>query len=346
MIQEIHIENFQSHKNTTLKLSNGVNVITGSSDSGKTAIIRALRWLVWNRPGGDEFRSNWGGNTEVVLKTNDYFISRTKSSENMCQLNDTVFKAFGLDVPKEIQTALNLTEINLQQQLDSPFLLSETPGNVAQYFNKIAKLDKIDSTTQNINKAIRKINSDIQYQQEQLLKYNEKLSEFPDLDKIETELKRIERKEVRLEDLYTDTKRLDKIINRIDTIDETIAEENEIIGLENTVNCLFELIDKRETIEEDLVNLAGLVEDIGMTNVKSIEFDTIIKTEQIVNVVLQQMADKRDLTGQIQRLNGLTYKIVFVNKTLVKTQDNASDLEIVFHEAMGSVCLLCGSKLK
>ena len=58
------------------------------------------------------------------------------------------------------------------------------------------------------------------------------------------------------------------------------------------------------------------------------------------------MADKRDLTGQIQRLNGLTYKIVFVNKTLVKTQDNASDLEIVFHEAMGSVCLLCGSKLK
>jgi len=56
MIKYLQIQNFQSHKDSLLEFDPGVNVIVGSSDSGKTAVIRALRWLVWNRPSGDAFR--------------------------------------------------------------------------------------------------------------------------------------------------------------------------------------------------------------------------------------------------------------------------------------------------
>ena len=61
MIQSLQINNFQSHKYSVMELHKGVNVIIGPSDSGKTTILRALRWLVWNRPSGDAFRSDWGG---------------------------------------------------------------------------------------------------------------------------------------------------------------------------------------------------------------------------------------------------------------------------------------------
>jgi DNA repair ATPase RecN len=57
-IKQITVENFQSWKKGTIELApNGqLTVLTGSSDSGKTAIgIRALRWLLYNIPQGTDF---------------------------------------------------------------------------------------------------------------------------------------------------------------------------------------------------------------------------------------------------------------------------------------------------
>ena len=149
MIKSIHIQNIQSHEDSYLDFSSGVNIIIGSSDSGKTAIIRALRKLVWNKPSGSAIQSSWGGSSIIRLETEDGSVvwSKDKTDTYILQLTgkkDLVFKAFGTSVPEEINSVLNFNEINLQNQLDTPFLLSETPGAVATHFNKIARLDKID----------------------------------------------------------------------------------------------------------------------------------------------------------------------------------------------------------
>jgi len=162
MIHKIQIQNFQSHKRSSLELSAGVNIIVGASDSGKTAIIRALRWLLWNRPGGDSFRSHWGGDTSVTIDTSDYEISRSKGKENLYTLGNTEFKAFGTDVPEEIQQALNLNEINLQQQLDSPFLLTSSAGEVAAHFNRIAHLEDIGKGLKTAQSKIRELTQEIE----------------------------------------------------------------------------------------------------------------------------------------------------------------------------------------
>jgi ABC-type transporter Mla maintaining outer membrane lipid asymmetry ATPase subunit MlaF len=51
-IKKLIIENFQSHKYTEVDFSEGFNIIFGPSDYGKSAIIRALRWVLYNEPGG------------------------------------------------------------------------------------------------------------------------------------------------------------------------------------------------------------------------------------------------------------------------------------------------------
>lgn len=347
MINSIKIKNFQSHKNTTLELDKGVNVITGSSDSGKTAIIRALRWLVWNRPGGDEFRSSWGGDTSVTINTDDITISRSKGKQgNLYEIDDSPFVGFGTEVPNEVQKVLSISEINLQQQLDSPFLLSETPGNVAQYFNKIAKLDTIDSTTQNINKSIRKLNSDIQYQQGQLQKYKDELKEYPDLDEIEKILRRIERKETRFEDLQFDKKQINQTINKIEEIDEVLKEENQIIQLESSVTIIQSKIEKRDDLEERLSVLINLIDSIEKVELEEVEIRKISKLGQKVDTLIQKLTDRRNLDKEIQRLSRLVGMLPTLTKSIVKTQENALQLEQQFKIEMGNVCILCGSKLK
>ena len=65
MIKQLNIHNFQSHEDSSLNFTEGVNVIIGASDSGKSAIIRALKFVVYNSPSGSDMRSWWGGETSV-----------------------------------------------------------------------------------------------------------------------------------------------------------------------------------------------------------------------------------------------------------------------------------------
>ena len=60
MIHSIKIQNIQSHKDTQLEFNPGINAIVGSSNNGKSAILRALYWVVYNRPlGTDNLLSHW-----------------------------------------------------------------------------------------------------------------------------------------------------------------------------------------------------------------------------------------------------------------------------------------------
>ena len=100
MIKKIKIENFQSHRDTELEFSKGVNVITGLSNSGKTAIIRAFQLLKNNRPLG--FRYNRTKNpTKIEFEDfdgNKAKLTKTKK-EAIYKTNTIELKKIGSDVP-------------------------------------------------------------------------------------------------------------------------------------------------------------------------------------------------------------------------------------------------------
>lgn len=51
-IEKIVIHNFQSHADTAIALDTGFNVIVGESHQGKSAILRAIRWVAEGKPAG------------------------------------------------------------------------------------------------------------------------------------------------------------------------------------------------------------------------------------------------------------------------------------------------------
>ena len=264
MIQSLEIHNFQSHKQSKLEFADGVNVIVGGSDTGKTSIIRALRWLIWNRPSGDAFRSTWGGSTSVDVIIDGQMIVRIKDlAGSEYALGETVFKAFGTDVPEEIVQALNLNEINLQSQMDSPFLISSTPGEVAQHFSRVAHLNQIDNGLRKVQQWIRAIEQDINSGERQAKQLEEDLQEFTHLDVFEEDVEVLEGMQSRLITKVNAEIKLNTLIVDLCNIDMQIVQESEILKDEKPVDELLDLFDKKKELKDDLQKLQKLIDDIN-----------------------------------------------------------------------------------
>ena len=167
MIEKIEIHNFQSHKATVLELDAKVNTLQGNSDCGKSAVLRALQWLIFN-PAGDYFISDWArkGKTqtapcEVIVYANGHKIVRRRDKDfNGYYLDDEMFEATRNTVPKKISDILNMGEVNVQRQLDPPFLLSMSAGEVSRYINNLVNLTRIDTWTSAANSRERKLRQD------------------------------------------------------------------------------------------------------------------------------------------------------------------------------------------
>ena len=168
MLERIEIRNFQSHKATNLDLSSSVNTLQGNSDCGKSAIMRALNWLIFN-PAGDYFVSSWAKKSktisapcEVTLYANGHKITRRRDKDfNGYMLDGQVFEATRNSVPPQILNVLGLGEVNLQKQLDPPFLLSMSPGDVSRYVNNLVNLSRIDTWVTAINGRTRYLTQEV-----------------------------------------------------------------------------------------------------------------------------------------------------------------------------------------
>lgn len=346
MIKSLSLQNFQSHKNTHFEFSPGVNIIVGRSDCGKTAIIRALRWLKANRPQGTAFRSNWGGMTSVVCEFDDCTITRSKDKQDLYILDETEFKAFRTEVPDEITQALNIADVNLQMQLDSHFLLSETPGAVAQHFNKVARLDKIDTGLQAIQSEIRQINNTLSYKEKDITSAETDLLKYGYLDKVEIELEALEQLEEQYTQLSVGKTKLQKVISQIQTKNTEIQDASVLLDLEEDVNFIISLYGTLTQIQINHFTLSELINELDGVEMKISKGMDLIVLSSLVNVLFTSHEEKQDL---IKQKNDLLRAIQSIENTDSKIDLKQKKLEadqIKFNKLIGDQCPLCGNLIK
>jgi exonuclease SbcC len=352
MISSLRIINYQSHKHSPLDFHPGVNVIIGPSDAGKSSILRALRWLITNRPLGDDFRSNWGGNVNVKVETEEgYKISRTKSkSFNGYILNDgdksLTFEAIKTDVPKEIQDALNISEINLQQQADPFFLISKSPGEVAKFFNKIANLDKIDQGISNVKKWIGQINSTISFTQGELAKAETNIAQYDYLEKFEIDLEVLEGMEAQLNVKYGKAEKLAELISDIQSVDKNIAECGGILKIEVPLNNIFELIDLRDKKIETANSLQKLIDSVNDLEENISKYDSLIEIEPDVIKLLKSHEELNAMQTEYDKLKKLYNSIIQIDQRIALADKNYKQLHKELDENTPDECPFCGTKIK
>ena len=351
MIKSVSIQNFQSHARTELNFHEGVNVIVGTTDGGKTAIIRALRWLIWNRPSGDALRSRWGGATNVQLETEEGVITRSKDKIDKYTLRlkgqeDIEFKAIGTSVPTEIQRVLNISEINLQNQHDATFLLSDTPGAVATHFNKVARLDRIDTATSAINGWIRGLKSDVSHLETDIATEKAKLPQFENLEKFEIEIEALEQMEGKAVTMRSRYSTLEKDIVRITNLEKEIETLTPLLGLEKLVTSVLDDITKRDQLQTQVDELQTVIDDLEELNEKEEAAKELMPLEPLVLSLLDKYKQLRELKKTKSQLQYLLNQVNLVDDDIVTTGNNVTKLETKFHKEMPDICPLCDTILK
>jgi len=344
MIKSLKLHNFQSHQDTTLEFDPRVNVIVGASDSGKTAIIRALRWLRWNRPLGDEFRSTWGGDTSVSIDLGEHEISRLRTKDfngYVLGIND-VFEATKGDVPTEITDILNIGEINLQQQLDSPFLLSESPGAVAEHFNHVAHLDQIDLGLRNVQSWIRQLEQDIKSDERRRSELEEELKQFEHLEQFEVEVEVLEGLEQDMIQKINHKRQLQSIVDELNQIFTSKQALQSKISMEVVLIPILEATERKRAKMQEVQKLKDLVYEIEDTQKVIESWSTTTEMEREVSELIILYQKRRKLKTDLDNLNILYNNVEDTHMEYDTQMTKLKAMEKTFHNEFPDICPLCG----
>ena len=171
----VDIKDFQSLKKAYIELTPGITVITGATNNGKSAIIRAIDSALFNL--GDDAMVRGGQRyygIKIVNDTHSMLMARDnvgKNEKTAYQFDDgTVQKKVGRGQLEEVSRMFNIREvkmnngtkmkINFWYQNDKPFLMDKTSGQLYEFLS-LSSCDNYARVLKALGSDVRVINSDI-----------------------------------------------------------------------------------------------------------------------------------------------------------------------------------------
>lgn len=209
-IKKLIIDNFQSHEHTEIEFGPGLNVIVGPSDFGKSAVVRALRWVLYNEPRGNSFIRAGAKVCKVSIELDDgTVITRLRSTTGKNQYllrkpdeDELVFEGFGNEIPVEITQATAVrkiyidenskVELNFGAQLEGPFLLAENGAVRAKVIGQLGGVHILDLAQRSVNTELRRLGEQEKRCQDELLQIAEALKTYEKLPELQERIGQIE----------------------------------------------------------------------------------------------------------------------------------------------------------
>lgn len=131
MLNVITVRGFQPYETEQeVRFVPGVNLIVGESDCGKSALIRALYWLFFNRPNGTSIINHKAQTCRVTVELDHHIITKTRSaSDNSYSIDGTLYEKIGKAGVPELLVGL-IDTVNFQLQHDGLYLINDTNSQV------------------------------------------------------------------------------------------------------------------------------------------------------------------------------------------------------------------------
>jgi exonuclease SbcC len=234
MIDSIEISNFQSHEHATLDFLPGVNVIKGTSHQGKSSIMRALRWALFNYPRGENFKSHFAKDRDSVDVgvgfTDDQWVLRVK--------------------------------INYQRQGDEYFLLDKSPGFAGKMLNEFVGLQIIDESRTTINRMIRDFKSQVELTKVGIEHTEKQLKNFKHLDEAIKLVDKITEKQETLSRLEERAVNLHEIDAQVAGIQEALEETKGWLEVKEEFESLTKQFSGLSKLKTQYVVISDVYSDI------------------------------------------------------------------------------------
>jgi len=321
IIKSVEIKNFQSHEYTLVEFKDGLNTIIGESNSGKTSILRAIRWCLDNEPKGSDFITTGRDDCSVTVMFDDGTSITRQRTRNDSGTYDVVgktiqpdgtvskwtqtYKGFANNLPIEIMNIhqmpkINLTKdicthLNMMSQLDGPFLVTESPQVKAAIIGRLTGTQIIDLGIKETNKKILSNSKTIKtYSQEKTDRENE-LFRYQYLSFYERYVKGFD-----LICKYCDSK-----MNTITNVEMALAE----------------VYQRRKMINDITSNIIQIQNNIDMYNIMLAIKIYVVKQLEIINIyneLKEAMLYIKSLQKQVKWLIVLTSFRSFVDAVNLK----------------------------
>lgn len=295
-ITKLTIENFQSHQKTVIYLAtNGqLTVITGPSDSGKTVILRALRWLLYNEPQGTdfirvgasfarvtaEFASGHTVIRERTKATNRYKIIAPGTSEPQ------VFEGFGISVPVEVQEITGVRPVqigdltlnlNMAEQLAGPFLGSSiSAGARAKVLGKLAGTEEIDYAAKQLGTDLFRRSQDEKRLTAEVSELEAKIREYDWLPAMKAKIEALEQLVTLIKTAHDQRNKLSHLKEQLAGIDEKIRTCYAVLHKWSNLEQVEQLAYRVETNREKQAKLVRLKERFAVANAEIVSAQNVL----------------------------------------------------------------------
>lgn len=301
MITRLQLRNFQSHKDSTLVLGPGVTVLVGSSDSGKTSVLRGLRWVVQNRPRGTGMIRKGTEEAKVAVETGtgDRIIRSRTKSKNRYELNGEPLEAMGSDVPEPVQEALPLGPLNLASQLEPHFLVLLSPGQIAGVINDALHLEDAKAVADRLASRVRQTRGEISRTEEVVEAAESRFSAYSGLDTYREGVDRLEGLQTAAEATRRELEGLDDLLDGIDATDKLLTAASVPQDAAEAVSDAEAALEALRAVETELGALRGVMGQL----------EQLDQAEAALPPTPDLTALETDLQNTIARITGITTEL-------------------------------------
>jgi hypothetical protein len=317
-----------------------------------------LYWAIYNRPGGISYISHWNRDkndkpikSTFVRVTNENNVierrkGKVKVNDESKDFNGYIVKgkyleAIGQDVPDEVTKLFNLDSVNIQRQMDAPFLLSESAGEVARFFNSTIRLDLIDRVLSKAESKRREANKEKVRLDNENIELSKEIETFNWLDDAELLADRIEKIENRVNDNE----------NKLESLSENINNYNEsfaIIECQEVILSAVPIVNKIISVQESLEQNIERCERLQNLSEQWEEQNTIIEGTADFSKALLMIENidifRKEIYEKVQLLEKIEETIEdYENKNdeILECANKIDKLE----EELPSICPLCGNEI-
>ena len=336
-IKKVELHNFQSHEYTEMEFDRGLNVILGNSDVGKTAILRAIKWALYNEPKGDYFIRQ--GEKDVSCKvtfSNGVVVERLKTpSKNSYFLvdasgNEMRFEGFGIDVPKEITDVTNMykvsldnsnnkTILNIAEQLDGPFLLNDQASLRASAIGRLIGVNYVDDALRTVVRDNKRTNQEIVELIKNKDDLKKQLDEFSYIKEYKEKFEKITR-------IRNKIKTLQDRLELISKIKENLDKNR--IELEDVSN----LVEKFKSLNQLEIIIPNLENSLLKKNNFENYLNKILKTHREIDLInnnLNKLKSLDDFSLRVSKISENKNSLAIFENLYDKYKKNIRELSEV-----------------
>lgn len=331
MIKKVTLKDFQAHKNLVVDCA-GFTTLTGGSNGGKSAVLRAIIGLVRNDSATDYVRQGQK-HLEVELEFDDghkvKWLKGTGLNKYVLTEPDgkeTEFDKVGADVPEEVRKVLRLGPVavkgsekeyvNFHRQLEAPFLISRTPGSVAKLFGELTSASRLYTAVGEGNKKARRTKSLRSTRKGDLRDIEKSFDDFSGLDENKADLEKAKL-------LVQSAEKVKAMASGIEALVE------EVDALSTEINTLQESLNRiKGAADLDISSLVIKMERAESLSDAFSSYDKVNRMSSTLEVSISSLgpAEGVDLTALMQKVVRL-HKLSDVERDLSELKDEEGTLK-------------------